>query len=138
MATIYHGKAQSVKIDADGNFAAAAEDLGYSKVVKIMFEPEVAELMPGDLQVGGYVSYEIDIAETGDTNEAIVETFENTSCYLQIEDPALNTYKIGPMNLRVGLERDFSDPKNPHVYKLRGRKYAATASALITGPTAPS
>lgn len=136
MANIYHGKAQSVKIDDNASMTSPTT-LGYSKNVKITWEPEIAELMPGDLQVGGYGSVEIDIAESGSTNETALEALEGLTSYVEIEDPAGYTYVAGPFMLQVGMERDFSDPKNPHIYKIRGRKFCDLPNDFVTGPTAP-
>jgi hypothetical protein len=133
---IYSGKAQSVKLD-DAADMSGAVNLGYSKKVAIEWVPEVAELMPGDLCVGGYVTLDIEIAETGSTNETALEAREGLASYVEVTDRAGNKYVVGPFMLQVGLERDFSDPKNPHIYKLKGRKFTAEPNDLITGPTAP-
>lgn len=133
---IYSGKAQSVLIDDAADMAGAA-DLGYSKKAVLDWQPEVSELMPGDLMVGGYGVVDIEIAETGSTNEAALEALEGAAAYVQVTDRAGNTYVAGSFILQVGLERDFSDPKNPHIYKIKGRKFTEKASDFITGPTAP-
>lgn len=133
---IYSGKAQKVRID-DAADMSGASDLGYSKKAVLDWQAEVAELMPGDLQVGGKGIVDIEIAETGDTNETVLEALEGTAVYVEVTDRALNTYVAGPFVLIVDLERDYSDPKNPHIYKIQGEKYTTDASDFITGPTAP-
>jgi len=135
MPTIYSGKCKKVRID-DAADMAGASDLGYSKKVLVEWVPEIAELMPGDLQVGGYGTVDIEIAEAGSTNETVLEGLEGDSVYVELTDRADNTYVVGPFVLRVGLERDFSDPKNPHIYKVGGRKYTDLPSEFYTGPTA--
>lgn len=133
---IYSGKAQSVKLD-DAADMVSAVNLGYSKKAVIDWVPEVAELMPGDLCVGGYGTIDIEIAETGSTNETAIEAREGLTSYIEVTDRAGNEYVVGPFKLQVGLERDFSDPKNPHIYRLKCRKFTQLPSSFVTGPTAP-
>lgn len=133
---IYHGKAAKVEIDDAANMSGAS-DLGYSKKVLIDWKKLVAELMPGNLMVGGDGIVEIEIAETGDTNETVLMARNGNTSYVRVTDPAGNTYVAGPFKAQIGLRRSFKDPKDPHVYIIKGKKTTDKPSDFITGPTAP-
>lgn len=133
---IYHGKADKVEIDDAANMVGAS-DLGYSKKVLLDAKAIKAELMPGNLQVGCTGIVDIEIAETGDTNETVLMARHGLVSYVRITDPAGNTYVAGPFVAMIGMKRTFKDPKEPHVYTIKGEENVDVPSDFITGPTAP-
>jgi len=134
MANIYFGKASKLEYAASNDFPGT--DLGEMKSLKISFEPEVFEGLADDHGVGGYGLLEAELAEATAARRTALEALVNTVVYIQATSTAGKTFVVyGPLTL--GEERDFSDPKNPHVLKIRIRRYCDIASDFCEAPADP-
>jgi hypothetical protein len=104
------------------------------KSVKISFEPEVFEGLANDHPVGGYGIFEAELAEAASATRTTLEGLINDDTYFRITSSAGDYYVVhGPVVLQE--TRDFSDPKNPHTYKLSVKRYCNNAGDFCAAPT---
>ena len=135
--SIFSGKCKKIRI-ADNDDMTSADELGYMQKADLDWQAVTAELMPGDLQVGGDGTIDVELAETGDTISDILADYRGEDAYLELTDRSDNTYIVGPFLPIIGLKRTFNDPKQPHIITLKGKKHTTLPSEWYDGPTAPA
>lgn len=134
MPNIYSGKASKVEWNTEDVWSGAQVDLGEMKSAKISFEPEIFEGLANDHPVGGYGLLELELAEATAARRTVLEAKVNATMWLRITSAAGDYYKVyGPVTLSE--ERDFADPKTPHLYKIRVRRYCDNAGDFCAAPT---
>jgi len=134
MPNIYHGKASLVESNSSDSWSGTQVDHGEMKMCSINFETEVFEGLVNDHGVGGYGTMELDLTEADSTTRSTLEGYINSDRYFRITSEAGDTYVVhGPVTLQES--RDFSDPTNPHVYKIKIRRYVDKAGDFCPAPT---
>ena len=132
MPNIYAGKASSIEYAASDSWPGT--DLGEMKSVKIGFEPELFEGLANDHPVGGYGTFEAELAEADAAKRTTLEALINADTYFRITSTTGKTYIVhGPVTLAE--TRDYSDPQNPHIYKIMVKRYCNIAGDFCAAPT---
>lgn len=131
---IYAGKASKVETNTSDSWAGTQTDQGEMKSAKISFVTEKFEGLANTHGVGGYGMLELELAEATSARRTAIEAMKNVDTYFRITGTDGNTYVVhGPVTYNE--TRDFSDPKNPHIFKITVKRFCDKAGDFCAAPT---